>query len=190
MSDFDQWYPGAYFSRKIVPAEIQYKTYNSELLAIIETFKTWRYYLKDYKYEVFVLTNYNNFHRFIYTKSLSSRQVWLAQKLSWYHFWINYCQGKASKATNALSRFFQRNQVEEDELQTENTRIFHKLQFLLTNASFSSLSTQAELLLLHQVLICDTHVLPQLCQFWDTLQAKLNDKGRYKVSISIIYLKL
>lgn len=31
----------AYFSRKIILAEIQYKTNNNELLAIVEVFKTW-----------------------------------------------------------------------------------------------------------------------------------------------------
>ena len=96
------------------------------------------------------------------TKSLSSRQVRWAQELSQYHFRIDYCQGKANGAANALSRFSQRNQAEEDELQTEDTRILHKLQSSLTNASLSSLSTSVELLPFHRVLICGTYVLPQL----------------------------
>ena len=59
----------------MIPAETQYKTYNTELLAIIEAFKTWRYYLEGCKHEVLVLTNYNNLRRFMDTKSLSSRQA-------------------------------------------------------------------------------------------------------------------
>ncbi len=36
---------------------------------------------------------------------------------------------------------------------------------------------------LHQVLICGTVVLPQLCQFWDTIRSKLADEGPYTTSI-------
>ena len=124
------------------------------------------------------------------TKSLSSRQVRWAQKLSRYHFRIDYCQGKANRAADALSRFPQRNQAEEDELRTENTRILHKLQSSLTNASLSGLSTSAELSPLHRVLICGTHVLPQLRRFWDTFRAELGTEGPYQVSIGAMRLRL
>ena len=42
-----------------------------ELLAIVKTFKIWLHYLKDCKYKIFILTNYNNLHWFRDTKSLS-----------------------------------------------------------------------------------------------------------------------
>ena len=89
-----------------------------------------------------------------------------------------------------MSRFPQRNQAKEDELQTENTRILHKLQSSLTNASLSGLNTSAELSPLHRVLICGTHVLPQLRQFWDTFRAELGTEGPYQVSIGAICLRL
>ena len=38
-SDFSQWHPVAYFSRKTIPAKTQYKTHDAELLAIVEAFK-------------------------------------------------------------------------------------------------------------------------------------------------------
>ena len=38
--NLDQWYPVAYYSRKIILAKTWYKTHNSELLAIVEAFKT------------------------------------------------------------------------------------------------------------------------------------------------------
>ena len=62
------------------------------------------------------------------TKSLSFRQVYWAQKLSQYHFRINYCRDKPNVAADALSRFSQRSQDEEKELQAENSRIFYCLQ--------------------------------------------------------------
>ena len=106
--NLNQWHPVAYFSRKMIPAETQYETHNAELLAIVEAFKTWRHYLEGCKHEVLVLTDHNNLRRFMDTKSLSSKQVRWAQELFRYYFWIDYCQGKANGAANALSHFSQR----------------------------------------------------------------------------------
>ena len=89
----------------MIPVETRYETQDQELLAIVEAFKTWRHYLEGCKYEVLVLMNHNNLRQFMDTKSLSSWQVWWAQKLSRYHFQIDYCQGKANGAADALSRF-------------------------------------------------------------------------------------
>ena len=90
----------------MISVKIWYETHNGELLAIIKAFKTWRYYLKGCKHEVFVLTNYKELCCFIDTKSLSSKQVCWVQELSWYHFQIDYCQGKINAAVDALSKFF------------------------------------------------------------------------------------
>ncbi len=59
----------------MIPAETEYETYDGKLLAIVEAFKTWRHYLEDCKHKVLVVTNHNNFQRFMDIKSLSSRQV-------------------------------------------------------------------------------------------------------------------
>ena len=56
------WYLVSFFSRKMIPAETRYKTHNSEFLAIVKAFKTWRHYLEESQYEMLVLTNYNNFY--------------------------------------------------------------------------------------------------------------------------------
>lgn len=87
---------------KIIPAETQYKTHDDKFLANVETFETVYHYLKDDKYEVFILTNYNNLYYFTDTKSLSSRWIYLVQELFQYHFQINYCQGKTNRATDAI----------------------------------------------------------------------------------------
>ena len=70
------WHSIAYFSKKMIPAETWYETYNSELLAIFEIFKIWQHYLEGCKYKVLVFTNHNNFCQFINTKSLSFGQVY------------------------------------------------------------------------------------------------------------------
>lgn len=51
-----RWYPCAYYSRKMQPAERNYKTHDGELLAIVEAFRQWRHYLQYSPHEVLVLT--------------------------------------------------------------------------------------------------------------------------------------
>ena len=105
LDDLGCWHPLAFFSKKIIPTKIRYETHDGELLAIIESFKTWRHYLEGSQHEVLVLTDHNNLRRFMELKSLSSKQVCWAQKLSRYHFRINYCQGKANGAADAISQY-------------------------------------------------------------------------------------
>ena len=172
--DLGRWHPVVFFLQKMIPAEIRYETHNNELLAIVEVFKTWRHYLEEFQNEVLVLIDHNNLRRFMDTKSWSSRQVRRAQKLSCYHFRIDYCLGKANTAADALSRFSQKSHDEEKKLQAKNTQIFYYLQTSLTNASLSGLSLNSAINLspLHRVLICETHMLLQLHQFWDTFQSQ------------------
>ena len=171
----------------MIPAKTRYETHNGELLAIVEAFKTWRHYLEGYQYKMLVLTNHNNLRRFMETKSLSSRQVRWAQKLSHYHFQINYCQDKANGAADALSRYLQQSVEKEDTFRTKNVKILYCLQLSL--AKVSGLST-SRLSPLHQILICGTTILPRLNKFWDILRAKLNKKEPYKVNIGAIRLRL
>ena len=151
LTDLGQWHPMVYYFRKMIPAETRYETHNGELLAIVEVFKTRRHYLESCKHEVLVLTNHNNLCRFMERKSLSSCQVWWAQELWWYYFWIDYCQGKANGAADALFCFLQRNKDEEEKLWAENTQILYCLQSSLTNVTLSGLSASASLSPLHQV---------------------------------------
>ena len=153
------WHRVAYFSRKMIPAEIRYKTHNGELLAIVGAFKTWRHYLERCKYEVLVLINYNNLRQFIDTKSLSSRQVRWAQELSQYHFQNDYHQGKANKDINALLQYTQRSAKGENTLRSKNVKILHRLQSLLARLS-GLLVDLSQLSPLHQILICGTTILP------------------------------
>ncbi len=43
---------------------------------------------------------------------------------------------------------------------------------------------------LYQLLICGTVVLPQLHQFWNTIQSELADKGPYTASIESMRMRL
>ena len=140
LTNSSQWHPVTYYSQKMILAKTWYKTHVGELLAIIKAFKTWQHYLEDCKHKVLILGNHDNFYRIMQTKSLSSCQVWWAQKLSQYYFQINYSQNKANGAANELSQFAQRSDDKETKLWAKNFQIFHWLQSLLTNASLSELS--------------------------------------------------
>ena len=148
--DSSRWHLVAFFSRKMIPTETRYKTHDGELLAIVEAFTTWKHYLEGSQHEVLVLTDHNNLRRFIETKSLSSKQVRWAQKLSSYHFRIDYHQGKANGAADALSQYPQRNAEEEETPQAENVKILYCLQFLLAKVS-GFLVNLSHLSPLHQI---------------------------------------
>ena len=61
------------YLKKIISAELNYKIYNKELLTIINIFKKWRIYLKEFIYPVKILINYENLLYFITTKKLNRR---------------------------------------------------------------------------------------------------------------------
>ena len=73
--DLGQWHLIVFFFKKMIPAKTWYETHHEELLAIVEAFKTWKHYLKGYKYKVLVPIDHNNFQCFMNTKNLSFRQV-------------------------------------------------------------------------------------------------------------------
>ncbi len=50
----------------------------------------------------------------------------------------------------------------------------------ITCLSLSGLVSVPDLSPLHQVFICETHVLPRLCQFWLQLRGELAKKGPYQ----------
>ena len=97
------WHPVTFWSRKMIPAEQQYKTHDQELLAIVMAFKQWRHYLEGSTHSVEVLTDYNNLHRFMNVKSLNGRQARWAVKFAAYNFVILHCSEKSNPA-DASSR--------------------------------------------------------------------------------------
>ena len=82
LEDLGQWHSVALFSQKMIPAKSGYETHAGELLAIVGAFKTCKHYLEGSQHKVLVLINHKNFWQFMNIKSLSSRQICWAQKLS------------------------------------------------------------------------------------------------------------
>ncbi len=79
-------------------------------------------------------------------------------------------------------------------LQDENNQILHRLQTSLTKASLERLSLLGHQIVdlspLHQVLICGTHVLSRLCQFWTQFRCEKAREGPYQVSVRSLRMRL
>ena len=71
-----QWHSVAFWSCKIIDAETQYETHDSELLVICVVFKQWRHYLKRSRYFIVILSDHVNLWYFMTTKELSRYQTW------------------------------------------------------------------------------------------------------------------
>lgn len=67
--------PMAYYSQKLLPAELNYNVHDKELLAIVVAFEQWRIYLERPEHTVQVWTDYKNLTTFTTTKILNRRQV-------------------------------------------------------------------------------------------------------------------
>ena len=63
-------HPVAFHSCTFTAAELNYNTYDKELLAIFETFKIWRYYLEGLAYPIDVIIDHKNLEYFSTTKVL------------------------------------------------------------------------------------------------------------------------
>jgi RNase H-like domain found in reverse transcriptase/Reverse transcriptase (RNA-dependent DNA polymerase)/Integrase zinc binding domain/Chromo (CHRromatin Organisation MOdifier) domain/Retroviral aspartyl protease len=102
--EFGQLHPIAYYSRKLLPAEMNYQIYDKELLAIVCAFKHWRHYLEFSSSTTQVLTDHRNLEYFTTTRNLSRRQVRWSEVLSDFNFIIKYRPGSQNAAADSLSR--------------------------------------------------------------------------------------
>lgn len=96
--------PVLFYSRKLLPAEMNYCTADKELLAIVQTLKKFRHLLQGTKYPVIVKSDHANLRKFTTTKALNGRQARWAEELSAYDFTIEHVKGKENVVADALSR--------------------------------------------------------------------------------------
>jgi transposase InsO family protein len=96
--------PVLFYSRKLLPAEMNYSTADKELLAIVQTLKKFQHYLRGTKYPVIVKSDHRNLRTFMTTKELNARQARWAEELSSYDFVIEHVKGKENVVADALSR--------------------------------------------------------------------------------------
>jgi reverse transcriptase-like protein len=96
--------PILFYSRKLLPTEMNYSTADKEMLAIVHTMKKFQHYLRGTKYPVIVKSDHRNIRTFMTTKELNARQARWAEELSSYNFVIEHIKGKENTVADALSR--------------------------------------------------------------------------------------
>jgi hypothetical protein len=87
------WKPVAFWSRKFTGLEVRWHTHDKELYAIVQFFKTWRYYLEHALLTIWVVTDYNNLRYFMTTKELTPKQARWAEELARFDFEVEYKLG-------------------------------------------------------------------------------------------------
>ena len=65
----------AYYNHKITVAELNFEIHDKKLLAIVDSFKQWKVYLKEFKYQIQVYTDHKNLLYFMIMKVLNRRQI-------------------------------------------------------------------------------------------------------------------
>ena len=100
-------HPVAFHSRKLNDAERNYEIHDKKLLAILEAFREWQYYLLGGDEPVTVYTDHQNLQYFLTTKVRNPRKIRLAQWLANLNFKIVYRLGSRGGKAEALSRLLE-----------------------------------------------------------------------------------
>lgn len=86
------------------PAEQNYETHDSELLAIVEGFKQFRHYCEGASHVIQVLTDHNNLRGFMGVKQLNGRQARWATFLAAFDFVIEHRSSRTNPADGPSRR--------------------------------------------------------------------------------------
>ena len=70
-----EWHPVAYYSKTMIPAEINYPIHDKEMLAIIRALEAWRPELEGSLHRIRIISDHKALEYFMTTKALSSRQA-------------------------------------------------------------------------------------------------------------------
>ena len=71
VNEDNEVHPVAFHSRTFTAAELNYDTYDKELLVIFEAFKIWQYYLEGLAYPINIVMDHKNLEYFFTTKILT-----------------------------------------------------------------------------------------------------------------------
>jgi transposase InsO family protein len=99
-----RWRPVAFWSRKMNSAEVNYHTYDQELLAIMEALKHWRHYVEGAASTVKIVTDHKNLVGFGTMRQLNARQKRWALELAAADVELEYRTGKTNPADGPSRR--------------------------------------------------------------------------------------
>jgi transposase InsO family protein len=97
-------HPVAFYSRKLLPAELNYTVHDKELLAIVAAFQVWRHYLVGTPHQIQVFSDHRNLAFFQTRRTLKQRHARWAELLSEFDFTLAYRPGHQNPVADALSR--------------------------------------------------------------------------------------
>ena len=97
-------HPVAFHSHTLSRAELNYNTYDKELLAISEAFSNWCHYLEGSAQPIDVIMDHKNLEYFSTTKLLTCHQACWAEFLCQFNLAVQYCPGKLGAKPDALTR--------------------------------------------------------------------------------------
>ena len=86
-------HPVAFYSRKLSPAEINYKIHDKELLAIVAAFREFCAWLLGAAHPISVITDHNNLKYFMLSQVLNRRQAQWAMFFSDFDFHLTWGPG-------------------------------------------------------------------------------------------------
>jgi len=104
VNEDNEVHPVAFHSRTFTAVELNYNTYDKELLAIFEAFKIWQHYLEGPAYPIDVVTDHKNLEYFSTTKVLTWRQVRWSEYLSQFNLVIRFHPGCLGTKLDTLTR--------------------------------------------------------------------------------------
>ncbi|MBW0576749.1 hypothetical protein O181_116464 [Austropuccinia psidii MF-1] len=96
-------HPIAFFSHKILPAELNYEIHDKELLGIVWALKRWRDFFFSLSSSFEDLTDHSSLQYFMSSKILTRRHARWPEFLSEFHFSITYCPGRLPTLPDGLS---------------------------------------------------------------------------------------
>ena len=99
-----EWYPVAFYSKTMDPAECNYGIHDKEMLAVVRSLDQWRPELQATSQRIKVYSDHKALEYFMTTKQLTARQARWAEALSEYYFTIMYRAGKSNRKADALTR--------------------------------------------------------------------------------------
>ncbi|MBW0520450.1 hypothetical protein O181_060165 [Austropuccinia psidii MF-1] len=97
-------HPIAFYSRKLLPAELKYKIHDKEILGIVWALKCWIAFLLSLSNCFEVFTDHSSLQYFMSSKVLTHHQARWAKFLSEFHFTITYLPSRLGTLPDALSR--------------------------------------------------------------------------------------
>jgi len=104
VNEDNEVHPIAFHSHTFTVAELNYDTYDKELLVIFKAFKIWWHYLEGPAYPIDVVTDHKNLEYFSTTKVLIQKQVQWSKYLSQFNLVIRFQPGHLGTKPDALTR--------------------------------------------------------------------------------------